>query len=72
MPDEALTMVAVDGRDAFAYVIIRPGPDGNVVVEAAANGISHGHAAYVLRHIAEKWTAMAVEEAAAKGASPDA
>jgi hypothetical protein len=49
-------MVAVDGRDALAYVILRPGADSTgVVIEAAANGISKAHAAYALRHTAQSW-----------------
>lgn len=54
-PDN-VTMAAIDGRDALAYVIIRPGSnDSGVVIEAAANGISKAHAAYALRHTAQSW-----------------
>ncbi|MFD4855076.1 hypothetical protein [Streptomyces atratus] len=52
------TMVAVDGTDALAFVIIRPGSTkGSVALEAAANGMSKSAAAYVLRHIADQWDA---------------
>ncbi|MEU9760245.1 hypothetical protein AB0D98_10855 [Streptomyces sp. NPDC047987] len=51
-------MVAVDGTDALAFVIIRPGStEGSVSIEAAANGMSKTAAAYVLRHIADQWDA---------------
>lgn len=51
------TMTAVDGRDALAYLIVRPGVPGgpNVSIEAAANGISQEQAAHVLRHVADLW-----------------
>ena len=53
-----VTMTAVDGRDALAFVIIRPGAtDGGVAIEAAANGMSKPAAAYVLRHVAEQFDA---------------
>lgn len=49
-------MVAIDGTDALAYVILRPGADDRgVVIEAAANGIGKKHAAYALRHTAQQW-----------------
>lgn len=49
-------MVAIDGTDALAYVILRPGPDNRgVVIEAGANGIGKKHAAYALRHTAQQW-----------------
>lgn len=52
-----VTMTAVDGTDALAFVIIRPGPQGSggVSIEAAAKGLSKPHAAYVLRHVADEW-----------------
>lgn len=59
MPDEKKTGLAfVDGRDALAFVIIRPSkktPGEGVQIEAAANGISHATAAYILRHVADQW-----------------
>lgn len=50
-------LVMVDGRDASAYVILRPtGTDGTIAVEAAANdGIDKRRVAQVLRHIADQW-----------------
>lgn len=51
-----VTITAVDGTDALAFVIIRPGQtDGGVSIEAAANGLDQGSAAYVLRHVANQW-----------------
>lgn len=53
-----VTMTAVDGTDALAFVIIRPGEtEGGVSIEAAAKGLGKPHAAYVLRHIANQWDA---------------
>ncbi|WP_432010144.1 hypothetical protein [Streptomyces cucumeris] len=56
-PDSAeVTMTAIDGRDALAFVIIRPGQtEGAVSIEAAAKGLSKEAAAYVLRRIADQW-----------------
>ena len=51
-----VTMTAVDGTDALAFVIIRPGKtEGGVEIEAVAEGMSQPGAAYVLRHIANQW-----------------
>ncbi|MFD9568079.1 hypothetical protein [Streptomyces sp. NPDC059994] len=59
------TMTAVDGTDALAFVIIRPGETpGGVSIEAAANGISKPGAAYVLRHVANGWDASADDPSA--------
>lgn len=57
MTDQPETrMVAVDGTDALAYVILRPGSNASgVVIEAAAKGISKPYAAYALRHTAQSW-----------------
>jgi hypothetical protein len=50
------TITAIDGTDALAFVIIRPGKtEGGVAIEAAANGMSQPGAAYVLRHVANQW-----------------
>lgn len=54
------TMVAVDGRDALAYVIVRPGANGRFVIDAAAKGLDKRSAAYVLRHVADQWDPPAV------------
>jgi hypothetical protein len=60
IPEPDVTMVAVDGTDALAFVIIRPGStEGGVSIEAAAKGLSKQAAAYVLRHVADQWDAEA-------------
>ncbi|MFE2019851.1 hypothetical protein ACFW9O_17625 [Streptomyces sp. NPDC059499] len=57
-PNSETSMVAIDGTDALAFVIIRPGTtEGSVSLEAAARGMSKSAAAYVLRHIADQWDA---------------
>jgi len=54
MPEK--TMVAIDGTDALAFVIIRPGAEEeSVSVEAVAHGLSEEAAAYVLRNTAQQW-----------------
>lgn len=51
-------LVAIDGRDALAFVIVRPGDDTeHVSIEAGARGISKSTAAYILRRIADQWDA---------------
>ncbi|AEW94636.1 MULTISPECIES: hypothetical protein [Streptomycetaceae] len=51
-------IVAIDGRDALAFVIIRPGKTpGAVTIEAAAQGLSKKAAAQVLLHVANEWDA---------------
>ncbi|MEV8530074.1 hypothetical protein AB0451_39380 [Streptomyces sp. NPDC052000] len=51
-------LVAIDGRDALVYVLVRPGnDDAHVSVEAAARGISKTSAALILRQIADNWDA---------------
>jgi len=53
---ENVTMTAIDGTDALAFVIIRPGEtQGGVSIEAAAKGLDQPTAAYVLRHVANQW-----------------
>ncbi|MEU5974376.1 hypothetical protein [Streptomyces sp. NPDC047315] len=65
MNPEHVTMTAIDGTDALAFVIIRPGTtDGSVSIEAAANGMSKSAAAYVLRHVADQFEQEAAEDAA--------
>jgi hypothetical protein len=55
MPNN-VTITAIDGTDALAFVIIRPGQTkGGVSIEAAANGLDQPAAAYVLRHVANQW-----------------
>lgn len=63
-PDDT-TMTVIDGRDALAYVILRPGSDNqHVVMEAAAKGISKGQAARALRQIADMWDKAEQQEIA--------
>lgn len=47
----------VDGRDALAYVLLRPSAKGagHVIAEAGANGLSKKAAAAYLRMIADSW-----------------
>ena len=53
-----VTMTAIDGTDALAFVIIRPGEtEGGVSIEAAANGMGKEQAACVLRHVANQFDA---------------
>lgn len=62
-------LVAVDGRDALAGVIIRPSPDDpdRCVLDAWANGIGKREAAFYLRHVADLWD-RALTAAAPPGA----
>ncbi|MEU6758013.1 hypothetical protein [Streptomyces sp. NPDC046685] len=63
MTQPTTSMVAVDGTDALAFVIIRPGSsDDGVSIEAAANGMSKAAAAYVLRHVADCFEKEAAAE----------
>ncbi|MFZ3569258.1 hypothetical protein ACNYS0_20110 [Streptomyces sp. BH034] len=59
-------LAAVDGRDALAYVVIRPAgetPDGDrITVEAGAHGMSKAAAAYALRQTADEFDRAAVAE----------
>jgi hypothetical protein len=65
-----VSMVAVDGRDALAYVLVRPGQTkGSVSIEASAKGLSKLNAATVLRQVADSW-APAEEQAAADAENP--
>jgi hypothetical protein len=60
-----VTMTAIDGTDALALVIIRPGAtEGGVAIEAAANGMDKPAAAYVLRHVANQWDGGQADESA--------
>lgn len=52
------TITAVDGTDALAFVIVRPGAaPGAVSIEAMAKGLSKPAAAHVLRQVADMWDA---------------
>ncbi|MFE0877294.1 hypothetical protein ACFW4X_20965 [Streptomyces smyrnaeus] len=66
-PDHAETALAfVDGRDALAYVIIRPAGETDdaehITVDAAARGMSKAATAYALRSIADQFDAAAAAE----------
>ncbi|GCD38016.1 hypothetical protein OEIGOIKO_05826 [Streptomyces chrestomyceticus JCM 4735] len=59
-PKPETTMVAIDGSDALAFVIIRPGStEGSVSIESGAQGMSRQAAAYVLRQVADLFEAEA-------------
>lgn len=59
-PETAL--VAIDGRDALFFLIVRPGPDrnsagtggSNVVLEHGGSGLTKAQAAYILRQVADR------------------
>lgn len=73
MTDKQLTnMVFVDGTDALAYVIIRPGEagTGTVAIDAAANGMGKAEAAYVLAQVAHKWAEEVDQAEAEQAAKP--
>lgn len=56
MSSQDTKLVAVDGRDALASVIIRPATtEGTITLEAWAKGIGKPAAAHVLRHVADMW-----------------
>lgn len=49
-------LVFVDGTDALAFVIIRPGEsEDSVSLEAAAAGLDHATCAQILRNVADQW-----------------
>lgn len=63
MSTDNRTMVAVDGSDALAYLIVRPGSnDSRVTVDAAAVGLAKRDAAHILRQVADLWEAEGTEE----------
>lgn len=76
--EEHTKLTVVDGRDALASVLIRPGhSDGHVALEAWAKGIDKPRAAHVLRHVADMWgprigLAGVLDEVAAERARQDA
>lgn len=62
-PEQPSTGLAfVDGRDALAFVIIRPAAADRIAVESAAHGMSKAVAAYTLRQVAEQFDAAALAE----------
>ncbi|MFB7285488.1 hypothetical protein [Actinacidiphila glaucinigra] len=55
MSDET-TMVAIDGSDALAFLIIRPGKtEGSVSIESGAHGMPREAAAHILHRVASLW-----------------
>lgn len=65
MTDQTTTITAVDGTDALAFVIVRPGKtEGGVEIEAVANGMDKPGAAYVLRHVANQWDGGQADQSA--------
>ena len=64
-PSDDVSLVAVDGRDALAYVIVRPSREtpGSVEVEAAASGMDKHATAYVLSDVAQQFAVEAAAEA---------
>ncbi|MEU3160037.1 hypothetical protein ABZ753_21645 [Streptomyces griseoincarnatus] len=59
------TITAIDGTDALAFVIIRPGSTGGgVSIEAAAKGLDKASAAFVLRHVANQWDGGQADQSA--------
>ncbi|MFF8482380.1 hypothetical protein [Streptomyces antibioticus] len=63
--NDNVKLTAIDGTDALAFVIIRPGAtEGGVSIEAAAKGIGKPGAAYVLRHVANEWDGGAGDQSA--------
>lgn len=71
MTEQTETRLAmVDGRDALAFVIIRPAGEtadaDRIAVEAGAHGMSKAATAYTLRHVADEFD----KDAAAEGDEP--
>ncbi|MEU7156024.1 hypothetical protein AB0A98_06205 [Streptomyces chrestomyceticus] len=53
-------MVAIDGSDALAFVIIRPdSTEGSVSIKSGAQAMSRQAAAYVLHQVADLFEAEA-------------
>ncbi|MBZ6258151.1 hypothetical protein KVH22_21785 [Streptomyces olivaceus] len=63
-PTEETRLALVDGRDALAFVVIRPADDDTdrVQVEASARGMSKAAAAYTLRSVADHFDTAACAE----------
>lgn len=53
----------VDGRDALAFLIIRPSADGaGFAIESGASGMTRKAAAVVLLAITERWLSASESE----------
>jgi hypothetical protein len=62
LPDKE-RLALLDGRDALAFVVIRPADDPDrVTVEAGSRGMSKAAAAYVLRTVADEFDDAATAE----------
>lgn len=63
-PTPETGLAFVDGRDALAYVILRPTPDDpdRITAEAAARGMSKAAAACALRSVADEFDTTAAAE----------
>ncbi|MFJ8474229.1 hypothetical protein [Kitasatospora sp. NPDC094011] len=59
-------MVAIDGRDALFFLIVRPAPAGTtgstVVLEHGGSGLTKAQAAHILRHAADRLDTEAAAE----------
>ncbi|MFJ6616648.1 hypothetical protein ACIQOW_03565 [Kitasatospora sp. NPDC091335] len=59
-------IVAIDGRDALFFLIVRPGTPGpsgsGVVLEHGGSGLTKARAAYILRQVADRLEDAAVAE----------
>ncbi|TQF04795.1 hypothetical protein E6W39_24415 [Kitasatospora acidiphila] len=64
MSTDDVSMVAIDGRDALFFLIVRPGPSSNVLLEHGGSGLSKPQAAYILRQVADRLDAESAAETA--------
>lgn len=70
MSTDNTTMVAIDGRDALFFLIVRPGADRTasggrgVVLEHGGHGLTKPQAAYILRQVANRLDAESAAETA--------
>ncbi|MFJ2863718.1 hypothetical protein [Kitasatospora sp. NPDC087314] len=64
--EQNTSMVAIDGRDALFFLIVRPGAQGasgsNVTLEHGGSGLTRAQAAYILRQVADRLDAEAAAE----------
>lgn len=49
------SIVAIDGRDALAAVIVRRSGDDRLEIQAFANGIDKATMAEILRDVVRRW-----------------
>jgi hypothetical protein len=56
MSTESPQLVAIDGSDALAFVVLRPGSrPGLIAVDGAVHGVDKRDAAAALRRVAARW-----------------